>query len=167
MPSLYDITIPVFLHGFGNLSKNLAKAKAYADDNGLPHQDLLDARLIADMLPLTAQIQRASDTAKFVPARVAGIQAPAMADTETTFDDLQARIAATVNFLNTVPANAFDGREGNEVVLKFGPRSFTFTAQGYVLNFALPNFFFHATTAYAILRHKGVPLGKVDFIGAA
>jgi len=91
-----------------------------------------------------------------------------MPDTEASFDDLQARIAATIEFLKSVPATAFDGKEGDEVVLKFGPRSVTFpTAKDYALVFALPNFYFHATTAYGILRHKGVPLGKLDFIGAS
>ena len=91
--------------------------------------------------------------------------APSMPDTEQTFDELHARIAATVDYLKTIPADAFDGREDAEVVLKFGPQSFPFAARNYVSVFALPNFYFHITTAYDILRHKGVKLGKPDFIG--
>lgn len=162
--SLYDLSIPPFMRALRNMSFHLDKAKAYADENGIPHDDLLNARLIADMHPLPAQVQRASDSAKFVAARVGGLAAPAMADTEKTFEELQGRIKATIDFLETVPADAFDGKEDNEVVLKFGPRSLTFSARDYVQTFALPNFYFHATTAYAILRHKGVPLGKIDFI---
>ena len=168
MPKLFDITVPVFQRALSNLSKHLDKARNYADDAGIAHDELLSARLYPDMLPLTGQVQRMSDTAKFVPARVGGLTAPSMPDTEASLDDLQARIAATIDYLNSVPSTAFDGRESNEVVLKFGPRSITFpTATDYALVFALPNFYFHATTAYGILRHKGVPLGKLDFIGAA
>jgi hypothetical protein len=162
--SLYDASIPPFIRALRNMAFHLDRGRAHADEKGIPHEELTGARLIADMHPLTAQVQRASDTAKFVAARVGGLTAPAMADTEQTFDELQARIKATIDFLETVPADAFDGKEDNEVVLKFGPRSLTFTARDYVQKFALPNFYFHATTAYAILRHKGVPLGKIDFI---
>lgn len=163
--SLYDITVPAFIRGFNNLSRNLAKGRAHADANGMKHEDLLGARLIGDMHPLTAQVQRASDTAKFVPGRVADIKPPAMEDKEASFDDLEARIRATVDFLKSVPASAFDGRESAEVVLKFGGNPVHFTARDYVLGFAIPNFYFHVTTAYDIMRHKGVPLGKSDFIG--
>lgn len=166
MPSLYEITVPVFIRAFANLSKNLDKAREHADANGIVHEELLTARLYPDMLPLIGQVQRASDTAKFVPVRVGGIGAPAMADEEKSFDDLKRRIAATVDYLETIEPGMFEGREQNEVVLKFGPRSFPFTANDYVLVFAQPNFYFHVTTAYAILRHKGVPLGKLDFIGS-
>jgi len=163
--SLYDITVPVFIRGFGILSKNLGIARAYADENRIAHDELTTARLYPDMLPLTGQVQRASDTAKFVPVRVAGLQAPAMADTERSFDELEARIAATVAFLESVPADAFAGRDGIEVTLKIGQTVLNFTARDYVLGFAIPNYYFHLTTAYAILRHKGVPLGKLDFLG--
>ena len=162
--SLYDISIPPFIRALRNMAFHLDKARAYADEKGIAHEEFTGARLIPDMHPLTAQVQRASDSSKAVAARVGGLTAPSMADTEQTFDELQARIKATIDFLETVPADAFDGKEDNEVVLKFGPRSLTFTARDYVQKFALPNFYFHATTAYAILRHKGVPLGKIDFI---
>jgi uncharacterized protein len=163
--SLYDISVPVFVRGFKNLSKNLAKGRAHAEQNGMAHDELLTARLFPDMAPLIAQVQRASDTAKFVPGRVAGIKPPAMEDKETSFDELEARIHATIDFLKTVPADSFDGREDEEVTLRLGGNPVPFKARDYVIGFAIPNFYFHVTTAYAIMRHKGVPLGKMDFIG--
>ncbi|WP_159587874.1 DUF1993 domain-containing protein [Chelativorans xinjiangense] len=163
--SLYDVSVPVFLSAFGNLSKILEKGRAFADEKGMAHAELLEARLFPDMAPLTAQIQRASDTAKFTAMRVGQVENVAMEDNETSFDELQTRIAATVAFLKAVPAHSMDGREEAEVVLKTGQGSMTFTARNYVLGFAIPNFYFHVTTAYALLRHKGVPLGKMDYIG--
>ena len=132
---------------------------------GIAHAELTEARLVADMDPLTAQVQRASDAAKFCAARMAQIEGPAMPDTETSFDDLQARIAATIAFLQTVPAQSFDGREDAEIILKTPNRSISFAGTPYVLHFAIPNFFFHVTTTYALLRMKGVPVGKMDFLG--
>jgi len=166
MPSLYDITLPVFISQFGNLSKILDKARTHAGATGIAHTDLLEARLAPDMLPLTKQVQIASDTARGVAVRIGQVERKAMEDNEATFDELQARIAATVEYLKAVPSSAFDGKEGNPVPMKFGPREFTFpSGEAYVLSFALPNFYFHVTTAYDILRHKGVPLGKRDFLG--
>lgn len=164
MPSLHAVSLPVFSRALANLSKNLAKARAHADANGIAHDDILTARLFPDMLPLTEQIQRASDSARFVAVRVAGVEPKPMADEEKTFDDLFARIAATRAYIDAVPASAFEGKETKEVVLKLGGREVPFTAESYILSFAIPNFFFHAVTAYGILRHKGVPVGKVDFL---
>jgi hypothetical protein len=163
--SLYDVSVPVFLRGFEAMSAFLEKGRTYADGNGIAHAELLEARLAPDMAPLTAQIQRASDSARLCAARVGQLDAPAMPDEEVSFDDLQARIAATVAFLKSVPPQSMDGRDEAEVVLTFPNGSMTFTARDYVLGFALPNFFFHVTTAYALLRHKGVPVGKMDFLG--
>ncbi len=163
--SLYDVSIPVFIRSLRNLSAILEKGRSFADEKGLPHSTLLEARLIDDMSPLTAQIQRASDAAKFVAVRVAGVESVAMQDNEASFDDLQARIAATIAFLEAVPGDAMDGREEDVVTIKMPSRSIEFTARDYVLHFALPNFFFHVTTAYDLLRHKGVPIGKMDFLG--
>ena len=163
--SLYDVSIPAFIRAFGNLSRNLDKAKAFADERGMPHEELLNARLIEDMFPLTAQVQRASDTSRFVAVRVGLQEAVPMADNEASFDELQARIKATVDYLKAVPSDAFAGRETAEVTFNAGSRTLNFTGRDYVLGFAIPNFYFHVTTAYAILRHKGVPLGKVDFLG--
>lgn len=168
MPSLFDITIPVFARALGNMSKHLEKGRAFADENGIDHAEMIATRLAPDMKPLSAQVQFASDTARGVAVRVGGIERRSMADTETTFDELQARIASTVEYLKAVPANAFDGKDSDPITLKFGPREVPFpSAIAYVQSFALPNFWFHATTAYAILRHKGVPLGKMDFLGGA
>ena len=163
--SLYDVTVPVFIRAFANLSAILEKGRAFADENKIPHSELLEARLYPDMAPLTGQIQRASNSSKFVAVRVGQIDNVPMADTEASFDELQARIAATVALLKSISANAMDGREEATVVLKAGSTERTFTAREYVLAFALPNFFFHITTAYDILRHKGVPLGKLDYLG--
>jgi hypothetical protein len=163
--SLYDISIPVFLRAFQNLSGILKKGEAFADENGLPHSELLQARLISDMAPLTAQIQRVSDTAKFVAVRLGGIDNVPMEDNEETFTDLHARIEKTVSLLRALPSDAMDGKEEAEVVLKTRDTSTTFAGRDYLLHFAIPNFFFHVTTAYALLRHKGVPVGKMDYLG--
>jgi hypothetical protein len=163
--SLYDVSVPVFIRALGNLSAILEKGRVFADENGLPHAELLEARLIEDMAPLTRQIQSASDTAKFTAVRVGQVDTLVMADDETSFDDLQARIAKTIAFLQTVPADSMDGREAAEVLLVTPRGDVPFTGQSYVLGFALPNFFFHVTTAYALLRYKGVPVGKLDFLG--
>lgn len=163
--SLYDVTVPVFLRAFANLSEILEKGRTFADQNGMPHAELLEARLFPDMAPLTGQIQRASDTAKFVGVRVGQVETVSMEDNEKSFNDLQSRIAATVAFLKAIPADSFAGREEAQVELRTGGGTKTFTARDYVLGFAIPNFFFHVTTAYDILRHKGVPLGKLDYLG--
>ncbi len=163
--TLYDISIPVFLRAFDNLTEILKKGEAFADEKGIPHAQLLEARLYEDMLPLTGQIQRASDSAKFVPIRVGGVENLPMADEETTFADLHARIRKTADFLKAVDPAGMADKADIEVVIKTRSGSTTFNGKSYVLNFALPNFFFHVTTAYAILRHMGVPVGKLDFIG--
>lgn len=162
---LYDLTVPTFLRGFKAMAAFLEKARAHADEHGIAHEELLTARLYEDMAPLTSQVQRASDAAKFAAARLAGIEPPAMPDTEASFDELLARIAATVAFLESIAREAVDGREEADVELKTPSRSFHFKGRGYLLGFALPNFYFHVTTAYGILRHKGVPLGKMDYLG--
>ncbi|MDB5738541.1 MAG: hypothetical protein JWO65_2209 [Sphingomonas bacterium] len=163
--SLYDASVPAFIRSLTALSVILEKGRAFADEKGIPHATLLEARLIEDMAPLTAQIQRASDSAKGTAVRVGQVENVAMADDETSFDDLQARIAKTIAFLNTVPANSMDGREDAEVILTTPNGSMPFTGQSYVLGFALPNFYFHVTTAYGLLRRAGVPLGKLDYLG--
>ncbi|TGX55639.1 DUF1993 domain-containing protein [Sphingomonas gei] len=162
---LYDLTVPVFQRGFKAMAAFLEKARAHADEHGIAHDDLLTARLYADMAPLASQVQRASDAAKFAASRLSAIAPPAMPDTEASFDELQARIAATVDFLSSVPREAIDGREDADVELKTPSRSFQFKGLGYVQGFALPNFYFHVTTAYGILRQQGVPLGKMDYLG--
>lgn len=162
--SLYDVSVPLFIRYLGNLAGILDKGRAFADERGLAHEALLEARLYEDMHPLARQVQLASDAAKFTAVRAGQVETVVMADDEASFADLQARIEKTVDFLETVPADSMDGREEAEIVLKLPNNSFTFTGSDYVLGFAIPNFYFHVTTAYAILRHKGVPLGKRDFL---
>lgn len=163
--SMYQASVPVFQRQLGVLSQLLHKGQAHAQAQGQEPAVLLQARLAPDMFPLTRQVQSASDAAKFGAARLAGIAPPRFEDTETTFDELQARIAATLDFLSTVQPDQIDGSEGRSIVLKVGGREMPFEGQPYLLGFVLPNFFFHVTTAYAILRHQGVAVGKRDFLG--
>lgn len=163
--TLHELTVPVFIRALGNLSAFLKKGSDHADAHGIAHSEYLEARLAPDMAPLVSQIQRASDAAKGLLVRLGGVPNEAFADEEVSFADLQARIARTIAFLEATPADALAGKEDASVVLETPGRSFTFTGLGYVQNFALPNFFFHVTTAYALLRHKGVPVGKMDFLG--
>ena len=163
--SPYSASIPVFQHGFAVLAKLLDKAEAYAEEKNFKPQVLVDARLAPDMLSLAGQIQRLSDTAKGAAARLTGTEAPAFADEEVTLTDLRARIEKTVAYLASVPEAAFEGAEDRTVVLKTRHREVSFTGQDSLLTHALPNFYFHLTTAYAILRHNGVPVGKLDFLG--
>lgn len=164
MPSLYDISIPVFRLALVNLDHQFGKAEAWLAEQGLDESVLLEARLIEDMHALAAQVQRASDTAKGVGVRVGGLEPVAMTDDEATITDLRARIAKTIAVLDATRASALDDKEAATVVLKLPNRELTFTGASYVLEFALPNFFFHVTTAYALLRMKGVPVGKTDFL---
>ncbi|MEI9994543.1 MAG: DUF1993 domain-containing protein [Rhizomicrobium sp.] len=165
--SIYDASIPVMIRALTNLSKILDKAVAQAKGEDKPLSDLLEAKLAADMRPFTFQIQSASDAAKGCAARLAGIAAPAMPDTETSFAELHARLAKTIDFLKSVTPEQLAGAEDREVVLKFPQGEMKFTGRDFLANFALPNFFFHVTTAYALLRHKGIAIGKMDFLGGA
>jgi uncharacterized protein len=163
--SLYDVTIPVFQRGLGTLGTLLNKGRAFAASEGIDHAELLGARLAPDMLPLTGQVQRASDTAKFAAVRIGGVPNEAFADDEKSFEDLADRIARTRAFLADVPRAAIDGRAATEISATIGRTPVTILARDYVLSFALPNFFFHFATAYDILRSRGVPIGKMDYIG--
>lgn len=165
--SMHKASAPVFLRMLGNLDALLDKAEKYAKERNFDPNLLVAARLAPDMKPLSAQIQFASDTSKFAMARLSGGSAPPMADTETTIAELRERIKKTVDYIKTVPASAIDGSEEREVVLKFPNGEMKFTGLNYLTGFVLPNFLFHVTTAYAILRHNGVPLGKGDFLGAS
>lgn len=161
---LYDLTVPGFTRGLNNLSGLLDKARAHAGGDA---EALLANRLIADMHPLAKQVQIATDSAKLCVARLSGVDAPVMEDTETTIDELKGRIQATLAYIASVPRDAIDGQEGKDVVLKFPGGELPFKGIQYVVGFALPNFYFHVTTAYAILRHNGVPIGKRDFLGVS
>jgi len=163
--TMHQISIPVFIRALNNLSTLLDKAVAHAEENKLDPDTLLTARLFEDMYPLTGQIQRASDAAKFGAARLSAIQPPSFADEETTFPQLQERIAKTIAFLDTVTPAQLDGSAEREIVIKLRGNETKFTGQAYLLTFALPNFLFHVTTAYDILRHKGVKIGKMDYLG--
>jgi hypothetical protein len=162
---LYDLTVPAFLRGFHAMSGFLAKGEAFAAEKGIDPAELLATRLVEDMAPLTGQVQRASDAAKFVAVRLGGVENVPMADEEASFAELQERIAKTVAFLKSIPREAIDGKEAATVTITTPRTSFEFTGIDYATQFALPNFYFHVTTAYAILRHKGVPIGKMDFLG--
>ena len=161
----YDISIPVFVRGFRAMSGFLEKARAHAEANGMPESELIEARLIEDMHALPAQVQRASDAAKLFAVRTGQLDNVSMDDTEKSFAELQDRIARTIAFLDSVPPAAINGREEAEIAIALPNRSFTMKGRAYLLDFALPNFHFHLTTAYAILRHKGMPVGKRDFLG--
>ena len=164
--SLHQLTIPALIRGLENLSRQIDKAAAFAQENGIEQADLVQARLAPDMLTFAGQVQRASDTAKFGGARLSqDAQAPSFADEETTLTQLQERIAKTIAYLRGVPAGTIDGGEQREIRFKAGPRALQFTGVDYALGFLLPNLYFHLTTAYGLLRHKGVPLGKLDYLG--
>ena len=147
-----------------NLSKILDKAVAQAKTRDIPLTELIEARLAPDMFPFPRQIQIASDVAKLA-ARLAGMEPPSFPDTETTFPELQARIAKTIDYLKSVPREKFDGAEDRTITLKFPQGEVSFVGRDFVTNFVLSNFFFHVTTAYDILRHKGIEIGKMDYLG--
>ncbi|MBO9516254.1 MAG: DUF1993 domain-containing protein [Variovorax sp.] len=163
--SLFDASVPVFTRGLGQLSHILDKGLAHAQASGIDPARLFDARLAPDMFTLAGQIQSASDAAKYGAARIAGATAPSFPDDEANYAALQARVAKTIDYLGSVDRAAIDGHEDREVVMKVRGNELRFTAQRYLLQFAVPNFFFHVTTAYDILRHSGVPLGKLDYLG--
>ena len=166
--SMYQASIPVFLRALGNLRQVLEKGVAHAREQGYEPAVLLQSRLYPDMLPLVRQVQIATDTAKFGAARLAGVESPRFEDVETTFAELFARLDAVAAYLGTFDQKALEGSEDRVVTLSSRPRGdLTFNGSGYLLGFALPNLFFHVTTAYAILRHNGVPLGKLDYLGPA
>jgi uncharacterized protein len=164
--SLYHFSVPVFSLALTNLQQQLKKAAAHAEQKKFDSKALIDARLIADMLPLSAQVQVACDNAKGAVARLAGMEPPKHEDSEKTLAELQARVAKTLDFINSVKAEQFAGADTREIVLKFPSMMLKFQALDYVTKFALPNFYFHATMAYAIMRQNGVDIGKGDYLGA-
>ncbi len=164
--SLYEFSIPVLLRGLSNLSVLLDKGAAHAAEKKFDSAVLVQARLYPDMFPLSRQVQIACDTAKGAAARLAGIEIPKHEDNEVTLADLKQRIAKTVDFLATVSAEKMKDAEGRSIEIKTPNRTFKFTARSYVTDFVLPNFYFHSTATYALLRHNGVEVGKADFLGA-
>lgn len=154
-----------FIRGLRILSELLQKGEAWLGEKQLEESSLLEARLAPDMFPLLRQVQIVSDTAKGAAARLAGQEVPAMADEETSFAELHQRVEKTIAFLQTFRPEDFADSEQRSVVLKAKDRELTFTAENYLLHFAVPNFYFHLTTAYDILRHRGVDVGKMDYLG--
>jgi hypothetical protein len=165
--SMYQASVPVLTRALNNLSAILTKGEADATTRKIDPSVFLSARLAPDMHSLTRQVQIASDAAKGGIARLAGVEVPSFPDTETSFADLQARIAKTIAFLESVTPAQIDGSETKTITLNFPGREMSFPGQAFLLGFALPNVFFHVTTAYAILRQNGVALGKADFLGGA
>lgn len=161
--SMYQASTPLFVHMFANMNRWLDIA---VDKKGAAGaEELLGARLAPDMHPLLNQFQLASDTSKGAVARLAGVAPPSMPDTEKTLAEIRQRIAKTVDFIKSVPASAIDGSEEKQVVLKTPGGDLPFTGLGYLSGFVIPNFYFHSTVAYTILRSQGLPLGKLDYLG--
>ena len=164
--SMYSASVPVIARTLGHLSIFLDKAEAFCTAKKIDPSVLINARLAPDMLPLSKQVQIACDASKFAISRVSGVDAPKFDDNETSFVQLRERIASTLAFINSVPAAKMDGTEDNEVQVPMRGSTVSFKAEAYLKNWAMPNMWFHVTTAYAILRHNGVELGKGDFLGA-
>jgi hypothetical protein len=163
--SLYTASVPVFRQILGSLAAILTKAEAHVDAKKLDPNALLQARLFPDMFPLVRQVQLATDFAKGAAARLAGVEVPRYEDTETDFAGLQARLEKTLAFLDSVAREAVDAGGDRDVTIGTGANQRQFKGQVYLLHYALPNFYFHAATAYDILRHNGLEIGKRDFVG--
>ena len=163
---MYNASIPVFTHMLGGLKTVLSKAEAHALEKKIDPNALLQARLFPDMFALLRQVQVATDFAKSVSARLAGVEVPQLPDTDQTFADLQARIDTVLGFMAGLSVEQFADAATREIVSQAGtPKEKRFTGQSYLLNYGLPHFFFHTTTAYDILRHNGVDVGKKDYVG--
>ncbi|MBI1275530.1 DUF1993 family protein [bacterium] len=164
--SMYQASAPVFVRFLENFALILEKAAKHAEARKINPSVFVQARLAPDMFPLARQVQIASDIVKGGIARLAGVEVPSYADTESSFAELQERVAKTIAFIQSIPADKVDGSEDRAISLKLGGREVSFQGQPYLLNFVIPNFYFHLTAAYAILRHNGVDIGKQDFLGA-
>jgi hypothetical protein len=164
--SMYQSSTPRFVAMLNNLSAILDKAQAHAEAKKIDALALTGFRLFPDMLPMTRQVQIACDSAKGAIARLAGVEIPKHEDSEQTIEDLKARIAKTVAFIQTIKAAQIDGTEDKDITLKIGGKDTVFKGMPYLLGFAYPNFYFHITTAYNMLRHNGIEIGKKDFLGA-
>lgn len=163
--SMYDASIPVFVRTLRNLDQILAKGEAHVRDKGAQPDALLQSRLIFDMLPLVRQVQIATDMATRGASRLAGVEPRSVEDTETTFEQLHARIAAAIEHLGSFAQAQFEGSETRAISFKTRAGELKFEGQGYLLAYVLPNLYFHVTTAYALLRQAGVVIGKADFLG--
>ena len=163
--SMYQASVPRFINTLGNLSNILDKAQAHVDARKLDPTTLTAYRLFPDMLPMKKQVQIACDTAKGAAARLAGVEIPVHEDDETTLADLKARIAKTTAFLQTMTPEQIDGTEDKEIVIKRHDKETRYKGMQFLLGQALPNFYFHVATAYNILRHNGIEIGKRDYLG--
>ncbi len=165
--TMFAASVPVFKQMLGSLSALLQKAEAHAEQRKVEPDALLLARLSPDMFPLRRQVQIACDFARGVSARLAGVEVPSFPDTEQSFSDLQTLIAKSQSFIASLSESQFDGSDAREIVTRPGtPKERRFTGQTYLLSYGLPQFFFHVTTAYALLRHNGIAIGKGDYMGA-
>jgi hypothetical protein len=164
--TMHSASVPIFARMLGNLAAWLDKAEAHAQAKKFEPAVYLTMRLAPDMLPLLTQIQIACDTAKFCVARLAGVDSPPFADDEKSLDDLRQRVRKTIDYVQSVPAAQIDGSDGRGISVPRRTGAITMTGEAYLKHYALPNFFFHVTTTYALLRHSGVELGKMDFLGA-
>ncbi|KAJ8068918.1 hypothetical protein OCU04_002599 [Sclerotinia nivalis] len=160
--TLYDVSVPLFIKNLKSLSKILAKGQAHFEKD---ESKIIHAKLVDDMGDLIFQIQRVADTAKGLAVRVCGAENVVLEDNETDFAGLFTRINRTIEILESLPSNCTDGKDNAEIVMKIGSNELKFTGKTYVLDTAIPNFFFHVVTAYDILRKEGVPVGKGDFLG--
>ena len=163
--SMYQASVPRFVNILGNLSNILDKALAHVDAKKIDGATLTNYRLFPDMLPMTTQVQIACDAAKGVVGRLAGVEMPVFDDKETTLAELKARVDKTIAFIQSVPAEKIDGSEDKDIVIVRRDKETRYKGMQFLLGHAIPNFYFHVTTAYNILRHNGVEIGKRDFLG--
>ena len=164
--TMHSASVPIFVRMLSNVGVWLDKAEAHAAAKKFDTSVYLSSRLAPDMLPFTKQIQIACDTVKFCVARLAGVDSPKFEDNEATLAELRERISATIAYLKSVPAAQIDGSEEKDITLPRRDGPIIMKGEAYLKHFVLPNFFFHLTTAYALLRHNGVEVGKMDFLGA-
>ena len=163
--SMYQASVPQLKKMLVNLTTILTKAEEHVAAKGIDGKVLVEARLFPDMFPLAKQVQIACDQVKFGLARLASVEAPKFDDTETTLAQLRERIAKTISFMDSIKPEQIDGTEAKEIKFSIKEWSFEFVGEQYVLTWIIPNFYFHVTTAYNILRHNGVELGKADYLG--
>ncbi len=163
--SMYSCSVPVFVRSLNNLSAILEKAARYVTDSQLDETVLVTARLYPNMFALARQVRIACDVVKGAGARLSGVEAPKYEDKETTFDQLQTRIKNTITYLQSLPEGKINGTEEKLIVMQAGPNEYKFKGSDYLNNWALPNLYFHVTTTYNILRHNGLAIGKMDFLG--
>lgn len=164
--SMYRLSVPVFQRGLSTLSTYLDKAEAHEKQIGADPNEIVSARLAPDMLPLSGQFQRATDSAKLGIGRLAGIDTPRFEDNEATIAELRERLKKTEAFLATISPETMEGSESREVTISPGGVKTVFRGEDYLVTFALPNFFFHVAMAHAILRHQGVAIGKMTYLGS-